>query len=306
MPVPGFVHTPHSWLRPLLTGAAGALIAACGGTNVSASPGGGSSGGSGGLLQGTFFGVTGNSTRGFSDSLQRDAIFGVVAGDGRGFLADTQVSNNQAIFNLGVASSTGSTSVGGFFTAYAGGGSDLGDGRTQIATGNLSGSTSSSTGVLQATINFPLPSSSNGPPFSNFANLTLDTPALTPAAISAGTYSASSGPAAAATNGISTASTTFTVSFSNATDFTLSSISGCNFTGTAAADGTYDIFHLVATGSCSGTGTITLHGLASYLPKNGHSPLGGNLSSDALVLELDDADASGAHKYALALVAIKQ
>ncbi len=299
----GFVHFPQSLIKPLLACAAGALLAACGNTTVNFGGGSssGSSGGGGGTLHGTFFGYTGNSTRGFpSPSTQKDTVFGVIAGDGTGFLADTQVNGSQAIFNLAAASSTGSTAVSGFFIAYAGGSGNLGDGSTQIALGNLSGTITSSSSV-QADLNFPFPGT-----YSNNAHVVLDTPALVPSAIPTGTYAATTGSAAVSAKGFPILSTTYTVAFTSATSFTLSSISGCNFSGTASADGTYNVSHLSASGNC-GSGTVTLTGLASFLPKNGHSPLGGSLTADTLVLELDDSDNSAsAHQYALVLVATKQ
>ncbi|HZR37833.1 MAG TPA: hypothetical protein VFA75_20845 [Nevskia sp.] len=294
-------------LRLLLAGAGSLLLAACGGGggNISVGPGGGSSGGSsGGVLQGTFFGYTGNSTRGFpAPSTQQDVVFGVIASDGNGFLADTQTNGSQAIFNLEVASSTGSSTIGGFFTAYAGGTGNLGDGTTQIVVdANLSGTSSSSGNGLQAALSFPFPGG-----YSNSAHVILDNPALSSSAIPAGTYTATTGPSAVAAKGFPTVATTYTVNFSSSTSFTLSSASGCNFSGTATPDGTYNVSHLMATGTCS-TGSIALSGLASHLPASGHSPLGGSLTADTLVMELDDASNGSVaqHQYALALVATRQ
>ncbi|MDB5973537.1 MAG: hypothetical protein JWR07_297 [Nevskia sp.] len=298
----------HGFVRKLnilLMGVGPLVLAACGGGGSDFNVGS-SSGGTGAALQGTFFGYTGNSQRGFAaPSTQTDSIFGVVASDGSGFFADTQVSGSQAVFSMGVASSTGSSAVNGFFTAYAGNGSNLGDGTTIALNGNLTGKlTSTSTGT-QAALTYSLPSGSN-----NSTNIVLDTPALTVNAIATGTYSAANGSAGTATVASAAISAntadTYTISFNTATSFTIANVSGCNFSGTATADGTFNILHLTASGSCPGSGTITLNGLASYLAANGHSPLGGLLAKNSLVLELDDSRIGNPPKYALALVAAKQ
>jgi len=299
----GLAPTRVSRLRLLLAGAGGLLLAACGGGTVNVGTGGSSSGGSGGLLQGTFFGSTGNSTRGFpAPSTQNDLVFGAIASDGNGFLADTQTSGSQAIFNLQASSSTGSSTIGGFFTAYAVGTGNLGDGSTQIALGDLNGTSSSSGNGLQAELDFPFSAGT----YSNSAHVVLDNPALSVSAIPTGTYTAATGSAAVAAKGFPTLATTYTVNFSTPTSFMLSSVSGCNFTGTATADGSYNVSHITATGTCPSSGSITLNGLVSHLSSGGHSPLGGTLSADTLVLELDDAESNNAHQYALALVATKQ
>ncbi len=299
----GFVRN----LRTLLIGVSPIVVAACGGGNVSVGTGG-SSGSGGAVLQGTFFGYTGNSQRGFaSPSTQKDGIFGVIASDGSGFFADAQVSGSQAIFSMGVPSSSGSSSIGpSFFTAYAGSGSNLGDGTT-IATSNtgLTGTVSSTSTGIQGALKFALPSGS-----SNSASIILDTPALAPSAIATGTYSAANGSTGTATVASAAISTNnadiYTVNFNTATSFTVSNTGGCNFSGTATADGTFNIYHLNAGGSCPGSGSLTLNGLASFLPANGHSPLGGVLAKSTLVLELDNSESGNPSKYALAVVAAKQ
>lgn len=296
-------------LKTLLIGAGPLLLIACGGGTVSIGTGGSSSSGSGsGVLQGTFFGYTGNSQRGFaSPSTQKDGIFGVIASDGTAFFADAQVTGSQAIFSMGVPSSSGSSNIGpSFFTAYAGSGSNLGDGTTLASsTSGLTGTLSSTSTGVQGALKFALPSGS-----SNSASVILDTPALAPSAIATGTYSAangSSGTATVASAAISSnTSDIYTVNFNTATSFTVSNTGGCNFSGTATADGTYNIYHLNAGGSCPSSGTLSLNGLASFLPANGHSPLGGVLAKSTLVLELDDSESGSAHKYALAVVAAKQ
>ena len=294
-------------LRTLLIGVSPVVVAACGG-NASIGAVGSSSGGGSTTLQGTFFGYTGNSQRSFPSSTQQDTIFGVVASDGSGFFADTQSSGRQAIFSMGTASSTGSSSVTGFFTAYAASGSNLGDG-TLIATSTsgLTGTLSSTSSGTQAALNYAFPDG-----YSNAANIVLDNPALSKTAIAAATYAAGSsigGSAAVATSAISTnAADVYTLSFNSSTSFTLSSAGGCNFTSNSAtADANVNVYLLSGvSGSCPGTGTITLSGLASYLPKGGHSPLGGALANNAVVLELDDSESGSTPKYALSLVAIQQ
>ena len=305
----GFVRN----LRTLLIGISPVVVAACGGGNVSIGGGSSSSGGTGSsTFHGTFFGYTGNSQLIFpAPSTQKDLIFGVVASDGNGFFADSQTAGSQAIFNLAAASSTGSSAVSGFFNAYTATGSALGDGTLTAINGGLSGTLSSTSSSTQAALSFAYPSGS----YSNTANIILDTPALTPASIPTGTYSASAGTgtgtAAIASSAISNnTADTYTVNFTSATSFTLSSVSGCNFSGsTVAADGTFNVYLLSGvTGSCPKTaGTITLTGVASFLPANGHSPLGGVLAKNTLVLELDDSNSSNTPKqYALALVATQQ
>lgn len=300
----GFVRN----LKTLLIGAGPLALAACGGGNVSIGTGGSSSGSGGAVLQGTFFGYTGNSQRGFATpSTQKDGIFGVIASDGSGFFADTQVSGSQAVFSMGVPSSSGSSSIGpSFFTAYAGSGSNLGDGTTVAASTNgLTGTVSSTSTGIQGALKFALPSGS-----SNSASIILDTPALAPSAIATGTYSAANGSTGTATVASAAISSNtndiYTVNFNTATSFTVSNTGGCNFSGTATADGTFNIYHLNAGGSCPSSGSLTLNGLASFLPAGGRSPLGGTLTKSTLVLELDDSESANAHKYALAVVAAKQ
>lgn len=303
----------YGWTRHLKTLLIGAgplaALAACGGGTVSIGGGGSSSGGSGGsVLQGTFFGYSGNSQLVIPKTpTQVDTIFGVVASDGSGFFADTQASGSQAIFSLGVASSTGSSTLSGFFNAYAASGSTLGDGTTVALDGNIGGTLSSNGGVTSGALSLTFPSSAK-----NSATVVLDTPALTRTAIATGTYSASAGAAAAASPAISTNSADiYTVSFTSATAFTVTNTAGCSFAGSATPDGTYNIYHLsvTATGGCPGgnTSSLTLDGLASFLPANGRSPLGGTLAKNTLVLELDDMNSSSTpKKYALALVATQQ
>lgn len=303
MQVHGFVRN----LKTLLIGAGPLVLAACGGGNVSIGTGGSSSGSGGSALHGTFFGYTGNSQLNFpAPSAHTDNIFGLIATDGTGFLADTQTSGSQAIFSMNAASSAGSSAVNGFFNAYASSGSNLGDGSTIALSGNLSGSLSSTSSGTQAALTYAFPSGT----YSNTGSIILDTPALTPSAIATGTYSAangSAGTAAVASRAISTnGAEVYTVNFNSATSFTVANVSGCNFSGTASADSTFNIYHLNASGSCPGSSTLTLNGLASYLPANGHSPLGGVLAKNTLVLELDDSITGSPSKYALALVAAKQ
>jgi len=305
----GFVRN----LRTLLIGACPLVLAACGG-NDTISVGGGGSSGSGGssAFHGTFFGYSGNSALIFPTTPARtDLVFGVVASDGRGFFADTQTPDSQAIFNLSTSSSsTGSSSVGGSFNAYAATGSALGDDTTIALDGGLSGTLSSSTsGIIQAALTLSYPSG-----YSNSASIILDHPAVTPTAIQTGSYiaTASAGNGAAAIASAALSSNTgdvYTVSFTSATSFNLSSASGCSFAGsTTIADGTYNIYLLSGViGTCPGSGTITLSGLASFLPASGHSPIGGALAQNTLVLELDDSQSNnGTSRYALALVATQQ
>ncbi len=301
----GFVRN----LRILLIGACPIVLAACGG-NDTISVGGGGSSGSGGssAFHGTFFGYSGNSELIFPTTPARtDLVFGVLASDGRGFFADTQTPDSQAIFNLSTTSSTGSSVVSGSFDAYTAAQSALGDGTTIALGGGLSGTLSSTTsGITEAALTLSYPSG-----YSNSASIILDNPALTPTAIQTGSYVATAGAAAIASAALSSNVTdTYTVSFTSATSFNLSSASGCSFAGsTTIADGTYNIYLLSGvTGTCPGTSTIILSGLASFLPASGgHSPLGGALAQNTLVLELDDSQSSnGTSKYALALVATQQ
>jgi len=303
----GFVRN----LGTLLIGVSPVFVAACGGTTISVG-GGSSSGGTSTTLAGTFFGNSGTSQRSIpamppSTAIEDDPIFGVVASDGSGFFTDTQTAGRQAIFSMGTASSTGSSAVSGFFNAYAANGSDLGDGTT-IATspdGGLTGTLSSTSTATQAALNYAFPDG-----YSNAASIILDTPALAQTAIATATYSATNGTAgttAVATTAISTnAGDTYTVNFNSATSFTVSTAGGCSFSGTANADATLNIYHLDASGGCNGISIPNLTGLASFLPINGHSPLGGVLTKNTLVLELDDSESGNAPKYALAVVAAQQ
>ena len=295
----GFVRN----LRTLLIGISPVVIAACGGGNVSIGVGS-SSGGTGTTLSGTFFGYTGNSQRSFpTPSTQKDNIFGVAADDGTGFFADTQVAGSQAIFRMGTASSTGSSAINGFFTAYAGASSNLGDGTFIAASTNgLTGVLSSTSTGTQAALNYAFPDG-----YSNAANVVLDNPALAQSAIATGTYSASAGTAAVASRAISTNSAEiYTVNFSTATNFTVTNARGCMFSGTTSTDNALNIYYLNASGTCPGTNTLTLTGLASFLPASGRSPLGGALTKNTLVLELDDSETGNTPQYALALVATQQ
>jgi hypothetical protein len=306
MQAQGFVRN----LRTLLIGACPLVLAACGGNDTISVGGGGSSGGSS-AFHGTFFGYSGNSTLIFPTTPARtDLVFGVAASDGRGFFADTQTPDSQAIFNLSTSSSTGGSSVGGSFNAYAAAGSALGDDTTIALGGGLSGTLSSTTsGITQAALTLSYPSG-----YSNSASIILDNPALTPTAVQTGSYvaTAGAGNGAAAIASAALSSNTgdvYTVSFTSATSFNLSSASGCSFVGsTAVADGTYNIYLLSGvTGTCPGTSTIALSGLASFLPASGHSPIGGALAQNTLVLELDDSQSNnGTSRYALALVATRQ
>jgi hypothetical protein len=303
----GFVRN----LRTLLIGVSPVVVAACGGTTISVG-GGSSSGSTSTTLAGTFFGYTGTSRRSIpaippSTAIEENPIFGVVASDGSGFFADTQTAGHQAIFSMGTASSTGSSAISGFFNAYAANGSNLGDGTTIAASpdGGLTGTLSSTTTGTQAALNYAFPDG-----YSNAANIILDTPALAQSTIATATYSASNGStgtATVATTAISTnANDTYTVNFNSATSFTVSTAGGCNFSGSVSPDTTLDIYHLSAFGTCPGTITLNLTGLASLLPANGHSPLGGTLAKNTLVLELDDSESGNAPKYAFALVAAQQ
>ena len=296
-------------LRILLIGAGPLVVAACGGGNVSIGTGGSSSGSGGSALHGTFFGYTGNSQLSFqAPSTQKDNIFGVIASDGTGFFADTQAPGSQSVFSMDAASSTGSSSVNGFFNAYASSGSNLGDGTTIALGGNLTGTLSSTSGGTQAALTYAFPSGT----YNNTASIILDTPPLTPTSIVAGTYTANTGTSAVATSAISTnTADIYTVNFSSPTTFILTNVGGCRFSGTASPDGTFNVFHLAAsvTGGCPGssTGGLTLTGLASFLPAPGHSPLGGPLAKNTLVLELDDSNSSStSKKFALAVVATQQ
>ena len=299
----GFVRN----LRTLLIGLSTVVAAACGGTTISVG-GGSSSGSTSTTLAGTFFGYTGTSQRSFpAASTPKDSIFGVVASDGSGFFADTQTAGHQAIFSMGAASSTGSSAISGFFNAYAANGSDLGNGTT-IATspdGGLTGTLSSTSTGTQAALNYAFPDG-----YSNAASIILDTPALAQTTIAAATYSAgngSTGTAAVATTAISAnASDIYTVNLNSATSFTVSTAGGCNFSGTVSPDTTLNIYHLDASGTCPGTITLNLTGLASFLPASGHSPLGGVLAKNTAVLELDDSESGNAPKYAFAVVAAQQ
>ncbi|HWY24547.1 MAG TPA: hypothetical protein VNX47_06490, partial [Nevskia sp.] len=88
----------------------------------------------------------------------------------------------------------------------------------------------------------------------------------------------------------------------------ITSTAGCNLqnSGTATLDSTYNIYDLHVTGTCPGTsGTITLDGLAVYVPSGNASPLDGSpLTTDILVVELSDFIAAGSSlNKALVLVA---
>lgn len=298
----GLVHSPAC-----LVGITTLFLSACGGNTSLGYGTGSSSGGSGGsALIGTFFGYSGNSTRSIPGHSTADLVFGLADANGHGFMADMQSTlGSDAIFALQPASNNGS--VSGFFNAYAANGSNLGDGST-LGSGTLSGT------VAQLKLAY----TSN---FSNGANIIVDSPVLTPVAASvvaggsgSATYkggSGISGTAAIASTALSSSSTdVYTVGFtaSSTSNFTLTSVSGCSFAGSATPDSSYDIFHLTVSGSCPGNSSIVLSGLASYLPAKGHSPLGGTLSTDTLIVELDDSTTatSAGTKYALALIASRQ
>jgi hypothetical protein len=304
----GFVHTPAR-LAGATTLFASLLLSACGGNTSLGIGAGSSSGGSiSPVLAGTFTGKVAASQR-TVDSSTIDTVFGAVDSAGNAFFADMSSGTNQAIFSFGSATDTSKGQISGFFTAYAANGSNLGNGATIVqntGTNGVSGTVSSQSTGIQANLTFAAPTSS----FSNAVKLVLDNPALAPVTVAsaAGTYKATVGSSAISTS--TNAADTYTVTLRADGTFTITDTSGCTFNQTSAvtADAVVDALELHASGSCPGnSGSITLSGLAVYLPNGANSPLGGKLTAPALLLELDDHNInSSGPKNAFALVASQQ
>jgi len=285
---------PHR-LRLLLAGAGGLLLAACGGTTVNVGPGGSSGGGSNAVLAGTY--TKANTSTRASDNSK---VFGAVDSLGNGYFADLGGSS-RAVFVFGSASQSGQ--LNGSFAAYAANGSNLGDGTT-LRQGSVSGTVASASGVTTANVNYNASTSDQ-------AVLVLDHPPqgrAQPATV-AGTYTATTGAAAIASTALSVSGTaTYTVSISSTGAFGLTSDAGCTLqsNGSASLDPVYNIYDLHVSGTCSGN-TVTLDGLAIYLPTGSASPLDGSaLTKDTLLVELSDFIAPGSSlSKALVLVAAR-
>ncbi|MDR3418887.1 MAG: hypothetical protein P4L83_22155 [Nevskia sp.] len=283
-------------------------LTACGGSGGSSISGSGSSGGGPApVLAGTFT-IFGASKHVVTSGSAGDNVFGAVDTVGNGFFADMgSTSPAPSIFAFATASSNGA--VNGFFHAYAANGGNLGSGTT-LVNGLISGTVATVSGNTQASLTYTASS------FSNTATLVLDNPPQAKAtlAAAAGTYSAPSNTPLSGISAIASgawpnaSAATYTVTLSGTGSIQVTSSAGCAFTGTATADSTYNTFALSlnAPAGCNGN-SVTLNGLAIYLPRSGHaSPLTGSaLTNDALVLELDDSITSLSPQYALAMVATR-
>lgn len=296
----------------LLIGAAVLTLAACsgGGTSIGGVSGSSSGGSDSSILSGTFTGQTGTSERVIEGVTTPDTpVFGAIDGQGNGFLADMSAASggNQAVFRLNPASQPSADTLSGTYYAYYTGGSN-----NSVVLGGSLGGTYTASG---ASLNFgPIGGgTSNGP--SDTATLVLDSPALTQASfttIASGTYTATVG--SSSRPAITTSSNQadiYTVTVAAGGTIAIGDSSNCNFTGTLTAVSTLDIYDVSATGTCPSTNgssapTISLTGLAVYLPSGSKSPLGtGALSAPALLLELDNSQANSNGNYAFALMAVQ-
>ncbi len=292
----GLASTRYPRLRLLLAGAGSLLLAACGGGGGGINIGtGSSSGGSNAVLAGTY--TKPNTSTRTSDSSK---IFGAVDSLGNGYFADLGGSS-RAVFAFASASQNGQ--LNGNFAAYAANGSNLGNG-TALQQGNLGGTVASSSNVTTANVSY----SNTAAGFTDSATLVLDHPVLaqTSLASAAGTYPATLGNAAIASTALfNLLGQSYTTTIAANGTFTLAT-TGCGnlLSGTAAVDQTYNIYDLHLSGNCSGT-TVTLDGLAVYLPAGSASPLDGStLAQATLLVELSDFLNPG-NGRALALVATK-
>jgi hypothetical protein len=209
------------------------------------------------------------------------------------------------VLRLSPASQPNAGTVSGTYDAYSTGGSN----NRVILDGSLTG-TYTATG---ASLTFAPGGSgtSNGP--GDTATLVLDKPALAQTSPASGTYTAQVG-STAGNPAISTSTNQadiYTVTVSSGT-IAIGDSSGCSYTTTSVTPvSSLDVYDLQATGSCPSTngGTVTsisLSGLAVYLPAGSASPLGtGALAQPALLLELDDSQINNGAKNAFALLAVQ-
>lgn len=286
--------TPPARLGLPLAGAL--MLAACGGNNGIGGTSGSSGGGSNAVLAGTYFKAN-TSTR------QNDSahVFGAVNSVGNGYFADL-AGSSRAVFVFDSASNDGTLSGG--YAAYAASGSNLGDGSTlQNGSSGLSGTVSIQSGTTTASVKY-----SNGvSSLVTTATLVLDQPVLgaVPLATAAGTYSVALGSTAIASTALfNLAGGSYNFGLTTGGGANLSTVSGCSLTGSASLDGTYNIYDLHLSGTCSGN-TVVLDGQATYLPAGSASPLDGStLSTATMAVELSDflANASSP-QYALVLLA---